>query len=154
MNTSETFIEDLANKYGRERTALLPILQEMIETNHFVTDDELVAVSKELDISAAEVYGTASFYTFIDTVERGKFIIRICKTITCDMKGKDEIIHAIEDTLKVKLGETTGNKKFTLLATNCLGWCHKGPAMLINNEAYTELTPQKTIEIIESYMQK
>ncbi|MFC1731798.1 NAD(P)H-dependent oxidoreductase subunit E [candidate division KSB1 bacterium] len=154
MNTSETFIADLANKHGRERTALLPILQDMIESNHYVTDNELVLVAKELDISAAEVFGTASFYTFIDTVERGKFIIRLCKTITCDMKGKDEIIHAIEDTLKIKLGETTGDKRFSLLPTNCLGWCHKGPAMLINNDVYTELTPQKTIEIIESYMQK
>ncbi|MFC2100591.1 NAD(P)H-dependent oxidoreductase subunit E, partial [Bacteroidota bacterium] len=127
---------------------------DMIESNHYVTDNELVLVAKELDISAAEVFGTASFYTFIDTVERGKFIIRLCKTITCDMKGKDEIIHAIEDTLKIKLGETTGDKKFSLLPTNCLGWCHKGPAMLINNDVYTELTPQKAIEIIESYMQK
>ena len=154
MDTPATFIKELANKYGRERTALLPILQDIIESNHFVTDNELVLVAKELDISAAEVFGTASFYTFIDTVERGKFIIRICKTITCDMKGKDEIIHAIEDTLKIKLGETSGDKKFSLLDTNCLGWCHKGPAMLINNEVYTELTPQKAIEIVESYMQK
>lgn len=67
------------------------------------------------------------------------------------MKGKDEIINTIEKTLKIKVGETTHDKKFTLLTANCLGWCHKGPVMLINDEIYPELTPQKAIEIIENY---
>lgn len=154
MVTMETMIKELADKYGRERTALLPILQDIIEQKHFVTDAELVEVARELDISAAEVYGTASFYSFIDTVERGTYIIRVCQTITCDMKGKEDIIHAIKDTLKINVGETSTDKKFTLLLTNCLGWCHKGPAMLVNDEVYTELTPQKAIEIVESYMHK
>ena len=67
------------------------------------------------------------------------------------MKGKNQIIQAIEDTLKLKLGETSQNKKFTLLETNCLGWCHQGPAMLINDQAYTNLTVDKAIEIITDY---
>jgi NADH:ubiquinone oxidoreductase subunit E len=54
--------------------------------------------------------------------------------------------------LKIKIGETTQNRKFSLLETNCLGWCHKGPAMLVNDEAYTELTPEKVREIINEYM--
>jgi NADH:ubiquinone oxidoreductase subunit E len=70
------------------------------------------------------------------------------------MKGKSLIIQELEDLLKVKLGETTPNRKFSLLETNCLGWCHKGPAMLINDEAYTELTPEKVREIINEYIRK
>ena len=70
------------------------------------------------------------------------------------MAGKDEIIKTIEDALKIKLGDTTPDKKFTLLQANCMGWCHKGPVMLINDEVYPELTPEKTIEILEEYMSK
>ena len=65
---------------------------------------------------------------------------------------KKQILKTIEDLLKVKVGETTKDNKFTLLETNCLGWCHKGPAMLINDESYTELTPEKVSDIIGDYM--
>jgi len=67
------------------------------------------------------------------------------------MKGKDEIIQAISHSLKIKVGETTHDNKFTLLTANCLGWCHKGPVMLINDEIYPELTTQKALEVIEEY---
>ena len=114
----------------------------------------MILVAKELDISAADVYGTASFYTFMDTDVRGKYVIRICKTISCSMKGKIEVLHTIEETLKIKTGETTSDKKFSLLETNCIGWFHKAPAMLINDTPYTELTPKKVTEILQEYMKK
>ena len=154
MSNSENFVKELADKHGRSRESLMPILQEIIDVRRYVSDETMVNIAKELDLSAADVYGTASFYTFIETKEVGQFVIRLSKTIVCEMKGKDAIIHALEDTLKIKVGETTPDKRFTLLTTNCLGWCHKGPAMLINDDVYTELTPGRAIEIIESYMQK
>lgn len=144
-------VKELADKYGRKRENLLPILQGVVEKERYLSDVALTEIARELDISAAHVYGTATFYTFLDTEPRGKYVIRICKTITCDMKGKNQLIIAIENALRIKVGETTQNKKFTLLETNCLGWCHKGPAMLINDESYTELTPEKAIEIITDY---
>jgi NADH:ubiquinone oxidoreductase subunit E len=70
------------------------------------------------------------------------------------MKGKNLLAQEIEDMLKIKVGDTTPNKKFSLLETNCLGWCHKGPAMLVNDEAYTDLTSEKVREIINEYMKK
>ncbi|MFO7922562.1 MAG: NAD(P)H-dependent oxidoreductase subunit E [Bacteroidales bacterium] len=142
----------MADKYGRKRENLLHILQGIIEQERYLSDVALTEVARELDMSAAQVFGTATFYTFLDTEPRGKYVIRICRTITCDMKGKNQIIQAIEDTLKIKLGETSPNKKFTLLETNCLGWCHEGPAMLINDQAYTKLTAEKAIEIITDYV--
>jgi len=154
MSNTENFVKELADKHGRRRESLMPILQEIIDVKSYINDETMVNVARELDLSAAEVYGTASFYSFIETREMGEYIIRVCKTIVCDMKGKEAIMRAIEDTLKIKAGETTPDKKFTLLTTNCLGWCHKGPAMLINNEVFTELTPGKVVEIIESYMHK
>lgn len=67
------------------------------------------------------------------------------------MKGKDEIINALEKELNINVGETTSDKMFTLLTANCLGWCHKGPVMLINDEIYPELTPEKAVEIVQGY---
>jgi NADH-quinone oxidoreductase subunit E len=147
-------VKELTNKHGRDRKSLMPILQGIVERHNYLTDEIMVEVAKELDISAAEVYGTASFYTFLDTKERGKYVIRVCKTITCSMKGKGEIIQTLEDMLKIKVGETTSDKLFTLIETNCIGWCHKAPAILINEIPYTELTPEKVVEIIKGYLQQ
>lgn len=152
MSNTEILVKELAEKYGKNRNSLMPVLQGVVQKERFLSEDAMIAIARELDLSAAEVYGTASFYTFLDTVPRGKNIIRVCKTITCHMKGKDEIIQSIENMLNIKVGETTHDKEFTLLTANCLGWCHKGPVMLVNDEVYPELTPEKAVEIINSYV--
>ncbi|MFP3860033.1 MAG: NAD(P)H-dependent oxidoreductase subunit E [Bacteroidales bacterium] len=147
-------VKSLADKHGRSRESLLPILQGIVKEERSLSEDAMSLVARELEMSAALVYGTATFYSFLDTEPRGKYVIRVCRTITCDMKGKKEIVETLKDLLKLNVGETTKDNKFTLLETNCLGWCHQGPAMLINEEAYTELTPDKVSEIIDDYMQK
>jgi NADH:ubiquinone oxidoreductase subunit E len=147
-------VKELSDKHGHARESLMPILQAIVLKHNYLTDEAMVEVARELDISAAEVYGTASFYTFLDTQVKGKFVIRVCKTITCSMKGKSDIIQALEEILKIKVGETTADKQFSLVETNCIGWCHKAPAILINEMPYTELTPEKVSEIIKDYMKK
>jgi NADH:ubiquinone oxidoreductase subunit E len=147
-------VKELSDKHGHARESLMPILQGIVQKHNYLTDEAMVEVARELDISAAEVYGTASFYTFLDTQVKGKYVIRVCKTITCSMKGKSDIIHTLEEILKIKVGETTTDKQFSLIETNCIGWCHKAPAILINEMPYTELTPEKVSEIIEDYMNK
>ena len=147
-------VKELANKHGRARESLIPILQDMVVHNRFLSTQDMVDVARELDISAADVFGTATFYSFLDTEPRGKYIIRICKTISCAMKGKNEILTTIQEILKLNLGETSPDKKFSLLEANCIGWCHKAPAMLINDTPYTELTPERVTEILREYIKK
>ncbi len=152
MSRTENLVSELVEKHGRSRNSLMPILQGIVQEERFLSEEAMIEVARELNLSAADVFGTASFYTFLDTVPRGKNIIRVCKTISCHMKGKDEVIEALEALLKIRVGETTHDRNFTLLTANCLGWCHKGPVMLINDEVYPELTPHKACEILEAYM--
>ena len=154
MTATEKLVNQLVEEHGRTRNALMPILQGIVQQEKYLSEEAMLQISEELDISAAEVFGTASFYTFLDTVPRGKYIIRLCKTISCHMAGKDEILRALEEILKIGVGETTVDRKFTLLICNCLGWCHKGPVMLVNDEVFPELTPHKAVEIVEEYMRK
>jgi NADH:ubiquinone oxidoreductase subunit E len=154
MPEIKELVKGLADKYGRARESLMPILQGVVLENNYISDIAMTEIARELDIATAEVYGTATFYSFLDTEPRGKYVIRVCKTITCDMHGKKRIIEKIEDLLKIKLGETTQDKKFTLLTTNCLGWCHQGPVMLINSTPYPNLDENKVTEIIMEYMSK
>jgi len=154
MQDTKTLIESLAEKHGTKRESLIPIMQGIVEKESYLSKDAMIEVARILDISAAEVYGTASFYSFLDTDTRGKYKIRVCKSIICEMKGKNELIRTIEDILKIKVGETSKGGQFTLLETNCLGWCHKGPAMLINDEVYTELNPKRIRAILGEYIRE
>jgi NADH-quinone oxidoreductase subunit E len=151
MIQTDEYIKELADRYGREHGSLLPILENVYEKYRLISEDAMVEIARELDISAASVYGTATFYSFLDTSKCGKYVIRVCKTITCMMHGKNQIIIELEELLKIKLGETTPDGFFSLKETNCLGQCHKGPAMLINDTPYTELTPGKVRDIINEY---
>ena len=145
----KVLVTEAVKKIGAKRENLLAILQYVYSKEHKLSKEVMQQIAAVLDLSAADVYGTASFYSFLEVAEKGQNIIRLCKTISCDLKGKQEIISAIENTLKIKLGETTKDKKFSFLETNCLGWCHKGPAMLINDKVYTELTPETAVKAIE-----
>ncbi|MBI9109173.1 MAG: NADH-quinone oxidoreductase subunit NuoE [Spirochaetales bacterium] len=148
MNTD---IQEIISKTGTERNRLLPVMQEVISRNNYLSETAMRDIAKAFDISAAEVYGVATFYSFIDVSRLGRNVIRICKTISCDLKGKTDIINAIEKHLRIKLGETTPDQKFTFLQTNCIGWCHQSPAMIINDKVYTELTPEKAIVALEEW---
>ena len=154
MIIENELVRELANTHGRTRESLIPILQDLVVHKRFLSRQDMVDVARELDMSAADVFGTATFYTFLDTEVRGKYIIRICKTISCAMKGKNEILSTIEEILKLNLGETTPDRKFSLLEANCIGWCHKAPAMLINDTPYTDLTPKIVTEILREYIKK
>ncbi|TCO09716.1 NADH-quinone oxidoreductase subunit NuoE family protein [Natronoflexus pectinivorans] len=151
MSPIQEIIQKVSASHGTERIALLPILQAIYKNNHVLTEEDMIEVARELDISAAHVYGTATFYSFLETQKSGKYIIRLCKTITCMMHGKNIILQELERLLKIKPGQTTPDGIFTLTETNCLGQCHKGPAMLVNDTPHTDLTPENIREIIDKY---
>ena len=144
-------IENLTKKYGKRRESLMPILQAVVEKENYLSEEAMNEIAKQLDISAAQVYGTASFYSFLDTEPRGKYVIRVCKSIIAEMKGKKEIIRTLENVLKVKVGHTTPDNMFSLLETNDIGWSDQEPSMLVNEKPYTNLTPEKVISIINEY---
>ncbi len=152
MDPVKSLVTDLVSRLGTHRENLLPVLQGVVEQQQYLSEYAMIKVAEAMNLSAAEVYGTATFYSFLENKKMGQYIIRVCKTITCSMKGKQQILSAIEEMLKIQIGETTPDGVFTLLQTNCLGWCHKGPAMLVNDEVYSDLTPEKVRDILQSYL--
>lgn len=154
MNQLKELVIELADKHGRSRENLLPVLQGVIEHEMYLSEKAMVEIARELDLPAAEVYGTATFYSFLDHKKKGRYIIRLCKTISCSMKGKNQVLLAIQDMLKINTGQTTQDGKFSLVETNCLGWCHEAPAMVINHEVYTNLNPEKVRGILSDYLKR
>ena len=143
-------IQALAEEHGRERYALLPILQEVQRTAGHVSDFAMQVIADVIGIHPVEVYSVVTFYAFLThDKSQGKFVIRVCRTITCAMEGADRIARQLENDLGISFGETTPDGKFTLEWANCLGMCDQGPALLVNDVIFTKVTPDKVHDILE-----
>ena len=142
-------IELLVEKYGIERSSLLQILQDIQRKHNHISDFAQQEIARLLSIHPVEVNSVISFYSFLHAEPQGKNSIKLCRTISCDMAGKQKIEDALIRELGISFGETTKDKKFTLEHTNCMGMCDQGPAMLINEKVFTQLDPEKAVNILK-----
>ncbi|MBM4433046.1 MAG: NAD(P)H-dependent oxidoreductase subunit E, partial [Chloroflexi bacterium] len=103
-------------------------------------------------LSLSEIYGVATFYSFISTKPAGRNVIKICKSVPCYLKNCETIIKSVEQETGIKPGQTTTEDgRFTLQLVNCIGACDKAPAMMINNDVHVDLTPSKISQILNGY---
>ena len=136
---------------GRDHTSLLVLLEEAQSKFGCVPEEFITEVAESLNISKSEVYGVATFYSFLSTKPLGRNVIRVCKSLPCYLKNSRMIIESVEKELGIKPGETTTDKKFSFELTNCIGACDEAPAMLINSDVHGNLTPRKISQILKSY---
>ncbi len=142
-------IGERIKEYGGDRSALIPVLQEVQLKHGHVSEYVMQVVADLLHIHPVEVYSVASFYSFIGHKQKGRFIIRLCRTISCEMQGKARVARQLENDLGIRFGETTADGNFTLEWANCLGMCDEGPALLVNERIYTQVTPETVHDILE-----
>jgi len=126
----------------------LPCLHFIQKERGYLSEEDALFLAKELNLPPVEVYSVASFYSMFTLKERGRYIIRVCVSLPCYLKGSREILQALTEELNISVGQTTADKRFTIEAVSCLGACDKAPAMMINEEIYGNLTPAKVKEII------
>ncbi len=141
-------LKPIVEKHGRGRGALIPILQEIQAKYHHVSDFAMQVVADLLDIHPVEVYSVVTFYAFLKPEYQGRFVIRLCRTISCDMAGKEAVARQLENDLGVSFGESTPDGRFTLEWANCIGMCDQGPALLVNDQVFTHVTPEKVQDIL------
>lgn len=138
---------------GRSRAALMPILQELQQKYASISDFAMQVVADELAIHPAEVYGVVSFYAFLHHEPKGRFQIRLCQTISCDLAAKSRVACQLENELGIGFGETTPDGRFSLEWASCLGMCDQGPALLVNERVYTKVTPEQVHAVIDDCRQ-
>jgi NADH:ubiquinone oxidoreductase subunit E len=134
--------------HGGGRGSVLMLLTDVNRELGYVSEEAMREIAKASGVSTAEVQSVASFYSFISTVPRGRHIVRLCRTISCEMKGSAGVLAAIEKELGIQAGQTTPDGTVTLETTSCLGLCDKSPAMLVDDTPHSGLTPEKACEIV------
>lgn len=141
--------QEVTTEQGKEQKSLLVLLQRAQEKFGYIPEDFMVEVAQSLALSLSEVFGVATFYSFLANKPQGRNLIRICQSLPCCLKDAQMIIESVEDEIGIKPGGTTVDGKFSLTLTNCIGACDKAPAMMINDDIYTDLTPGKISQILQ-----
>ena len=136
---------------GSREKNLLVLLKKAQRKYNCVPEEFIAELAQSLNIPISEVYGVATFYSFLSTRPQGRNIIRVCQSLPCYLENSVMIIKSVADELGIKPGETTSDGRFSFELTNCIGACDKAPAMLINDDVHGELTPGKISTILKSY---
>lgn len=145
-------IEESVREHEGRPDALISVLRKIQQALGYLPEEALVRVARTLNVPLSKVYGVATFYSLFAVGSRkGTYIIRVCENAPCHVLGAREVIRALEGELGIKMGGTTPDGRFTLEYTSCLGVCGVAPAIMINDDVYGNLTPQRVRAILSEY---
>jgi NADH-quinone oxidoreductase subunit E len=146
---------EIFSKYKQgDKSSLIPLLQDVQDKHNYLPEDALREISEFLDIALSRVYGVATFYNQFKLSAPGENIIKVCRGTACHVKNSANILFNIETTLKVKAGETTRDKKFTIEVVNCIGACSIAPVITINQDYHGRIAVKDVPKILKSYAGK
>ncbi|MGB9750261.1 MAG: NAD(P)H-dependent oxidoreductase subunit E [Caldisericia bacterium] len=144
------YIDSLKGKKG----AILFVLYKAQELFGYIPYEVQAFISREMNIPVSKIYGVITFYHFFRTQPVGKNLINVCLGTACYVKGSEDILKALSKELKIKTGETTSDRIFTLTTARCFGACGLAPVMAIGTNIYGRLNAQKAINIIKEIKEK
>lgn len=157
LNQQQEFIDklnqirDMLKKYEGQRDALLQALQEAQDIMGYLPIEVQKIVAEKLGITLSEVYSTITFYSFFNLKPRGKYQIRVCLGTACYVRGAEKILDRLKTELGIEVGDTTDDLKFSLDGCRCIGACGLAPAIIINDEVYGRLTPDKVPDVLKKF---
>ena len=138
----------MMRELNRERDTVLEILEQMQDSHGCISGKAMQELSELMNMTVSDIYGIATFYSFLSVKPQGSYVIRVCKSLPCYLKSAEVIAEAVEKELGITQGETTPDGQFTFELANCIGLCDHAPAMLINQDPHLDLTPEKIKKIL------
>lgn len=144
-----TLMKDVLDEYATVKGSLITILQHTQEIYGYLPKEAIELISERTGIAAAEIMGVGTFYTQFRFEPVGKYLIMLCQGTACHVNSSQLILETIKDELKIEDGETTPDGLFSLKCVACLGCCSLSPVMMINENTYGNLTPEKTKKILK-----
>ncbi len=137
-------LEEICTHYPpeRRRSAILPALHLVQAQQGYVTASAMRHVAEVIGCTPAEVEDVVSFYTMFYTKPVGKFVLQVCRTLSCALRGAGRVTEELCEKLHVKIGETDPSGTFTVLEVECLGACDRAPVVMVNDEWHEGLDPE------------
>ena len=139
--------EDIIKLYPQKRSALGPLLYLAQNKEGYIDDDSVVEISSLLGITEVQVRSVASFYTMYKQEPTGKYLLSVCKSISCEINNSKEVISGIKEFTGLSSNETDPEKTFTFEEVECIGACGGAPAVQVNYETIEGVTPEKALDL-------
>lgn len=148
--STEKKFQWLLSRYPKKDAVMLPLLHLVQDEVGYLSPDAIEYVGKRLDLSPARVKEIASFYSLFRLNPKGRYVIQVCHTISCYLRGSDKLIEKLKDLLGIEEGQTTPDGLFTLERVECLASCGSAPVMQVNDwDFHEELDEEKVTQVIE-----
>ncbi len=147
-------VKEILNIYTENKDNLIQILNEIQEKYGYIPKIAQLEISEYLKIPMAEIYGVITFYSRFTLKPKGKYNVSVCLGTACFVKGSQAILDRLKDRLKIDVGQTTEDGKFSIDATRCVGACGLAPVFTVNDEVYGKATVKKLDEVLDEYMKK
>lgn len=144
----EAILEENPNA---DRDSLIPILQEVQDSEGFLSEKAIVKVGKHLKLPTSKIFGVATFYNQFRFEPKGKFHIQVCRGTACHVLGSATVLDELEKTLKIKADQTSGDGLFSIEVVACIGACGLAPVISVNGEFHAKVTSASIKEIVENY---
>jgi len=141
---------NLIPKYPTRRACTLPILHRLQDKIGWLPPQAMEEAAEFLGLQASEVGDTASFYEMFFLQPKGKYVVWVCESISCELMGHEHLLHKLEKKLGISVGETTPDGKITLMHAECLGACGGAPCALVDVKLHENLTPENIERIVEA----
>lgn len=154
MQLTETEIQAIDHEISMvpsKKAAVIEALKVVQQNRRWISDESVEAIAAHLEMSAAEVDSVATFYNLIFRKPVGRHIILLCDSISCYVMGYKKLYEALQQQLNIKFGETTADKKFTLLPNACLGSCDHAPALMIDEDLYRDMKMEDLEKVLNNY---
>lgn len=136
-------------RYPTRQAATMPVLHALQEVHGWLPHQAIEEVAGFLDLSAAEVLDTASFYEEYWLSPKGKYVVWVCQSISCELLGQVDLLNQIKQKLGIDVGETTADGRFTLMTVECLGSCGTAPCALVNEKLYENITTENFENVLD-----
>lgn len=144
-----TLLDHLIEKYRHKKGNLIPLLQGTQNIYGYLPREAFVRISRETGLELSDMYGVATFYAQFRLKPVGKHIIKVCHGTACHVQNANTITDSLQESLKIKDGETTEDGLFTLESVACLGCCSLAPVMMIGEQTYGKLTGSEAVKIVK-----
>ena len=143
-------VAEVLTETQKKRGVLIHAFQQIQEEHNYLPEEELIKLSKNLDLPMSDVYSTATFYKQFYFTPRGRKIFRVCTGTACHVRGAANVLSKIEDEFKIREGETTPDLEMTLETVGCIGCCGLAPVATINEDIVGEIDMKKLDGLMES----
>lgn len=143
-------INEILELYKRERSNLIPILQEAQQRLGYLPEAGLKQIARYVDVPESTVFGIATFYAQFKLVPTGRNTIKVCRGTGCYVRGAPLILETLENELDIRAGETTPDLEYTLETVACFGSCALAPVVVFNDRVYGRMTVEKVKKILAS----